>query len=317
MNTNLLSIIIPSYNEESILNKTIEVVTDLLTANQLNFELIFVDDGSRDRTWEIICEAASSNTHVRGVHFSKNFGKEAAILAGLKYSAGSCCVVMDGDLQHPPETIIEMYRLWEQGYEIVEGVKASRGRESLLHKLAAKTFYRLISSSSGIDMSKASDFKLLDRKVVNEYLKLPERHIFFRALSTWLGYKSTSVEFYVQEREAGSSKWSIKSLIKYAVTNITSFTAAPMQLVSITGSIFLIFALVIAVQSLYRYFSGQALEGFTTVILLLLIIGSILMLSLGIIGYYIAKIYDEIKLRPRYIVSYTEGFPSDEKSDME
>lgn len=317
MSEKLLSVIIPAYNEEGILTKTIQAVSDLLNHNGLNFELIFVDDGSGDRTWEIISEASAANPHIRGVRFTRNFGKESAILAGLQYSAGDCCVVMDGDLQHPPETILEMYRLWEEGYEIVEGVKASRGRESLFHKLAVKTFYRLMSGSLGIDMSKASDFKLLDRKVVDEYLRLPERHIFFRALSTWLGYQSTSVEFYVRERETGSTRWSPKSLTKYAVTNITSFTAAPMQLVSVIGTVFLVFALIIAVQSLYNYFSGRAVEGFTTVILLMLIIGSVLMLSLGIIGYYIAKIYDEIKRRPRYIVSCTNGFSVGETSDAE
>ena len=221
MDKKLLSVIIPSYNEESILEKTVNVVSNILSANSLNYELIFIDDGSKDETWNIVSTEAEKDTHIKGIHFSKNFGKEAAILAGLKYSNGDCCVVIDGDLQHPPETIVKMYKLWEEGFEIVEGVKASRGKECLLHKLAANIFYRLISSSSGIDMSKASDFKLLDRKVVNEYLLLPERHIFFRALSTWLGYKSTSVNFFVQEREAGNSKWSIKSLIKYAVTNIT------------------------------------------------------------------------------------------------
>ena len=152
-------------------------------------------------------------------------------------------------------------------------------------------------------MSRASDFKLLDRAAVDEFLKLPERNVFFRALSSWVGFKTTYVEFHVQEREAGESKWSMKSLFKYAINNITSFSAVPMQVVTFCGVIFFVFAIVLAVQSLYLYFSGRAVAGFTTVILLLLIIGSILMFSLGVIGYYLSKIYEEVKMRPRYIIS--------------
>ena len=210
---------------------------------------------------------------------------------------------MDCDLQHPPETLIKMYRLWEDGYQVIEGVKASRGRESFIHKMFAKTFYSIISDATGIDMSRASDFKLMDRQAAEEFLKLPERNVFFRALSSWVGFKTTYVEFDVQEREAGESKWSFKSLVRYAVNNITSFSAAPMQIVTFFGVEFFVFAVLLGIQSLYMYFSGHAVAGFTTVILLLLLVGSILMFSLGVIGYYIAKIYDEVKMRPRYIIS--------------
>ena len=201
-----------------------------------------------------------------------------------------------------------MYEKWQDGYEIVEGVKASRGKESFLHKVAAKNFYSLISKATNIDMSRASDFKLLDRKAVNILRSMPEKHIFFRALSSWVGFKTTSVEFHVQEREVGESKWSTYSLFKYAITNITSFSTAPMQIVTLTGVIFLVFSLILGIQSLYKHFMGHALEGFTTVILLLLIIGSILMLSLGIIGYYISKIYEETQNRPRFIVSEAANY---------
>ncbi len=256
----------------------------------------------------MISEICSKNKNIKGFNFSKNFGKEAAIFAGLTYATGDCCAVIDADLQHPPQTLIKMYEKWQEGYEIVEGVKASRGKESFLHKLAAKNFYSLISKATNIDMSRASDFKLLDRKAVNILRAMPEKHIFFRALSSWVGFKTTSVEFHVQEREAGESKWSTYSLFKYALTNITSFSTAPMQIVTLSGIVFLLFSLILGVQSLYKNFMGQALEGFTTVILLLLIIGSILMLSLGIIGYYIAKIYEETQNRPRFIVSESANY---------
>ena len=303
-----LSVIIPAYNEQQNIVNISSVVSSLLEENNIKYEIIFVNDGSRDNTWDVISRICNKNKNIKGFNFSKNFGKEAAIFAGLTYATGDCCAVIDADLQHPPQTLIKMYEKWQEGYEIVEGVKASRGKESFLHKLAAKNFYSLISKATNIDMSRASDFKLLDRKAVNILRAMPEKHIFFRALSSWVGFKTTSVEFHVQEREAGESKWSTYSLFKYALTNITSFSTAPMQIVTLSGIVFLLFSLILGVQSLYKNFMGQALEGFTTVILLLLIIGSILMLSLGIIGYYIAKMYEEIQNRPRFIVSESANY---------
>ena len=298
-----MSIVLPAYNEEQMIEKTAGTIARLMENVDISYELVFVNDGSKDQTWERIKEASKKNSNIKGICFSRNFGKEGAVFAGLANASGDCVAVMDCDLQHPPETLITMYRLWEQGYQVIEGVKASRGREGFLHKFFAKTFYKIISNATGVDMSRASDFKLLDRAAVDEFLKLPERNVFFRALSSWVGFKTTYVEFHVQEREAGESKWSMKSLFKYAINNITSFSAVPMQVVTFCGVIFFVFAIVLAVQSLYLYFSGRAVAGFTTVILLLLIIGSILMFSLGVIGYYLSKIYEEVKMRPRYIIS--------------
>lgn len=298
-----MSIVLPAYNEEQMIEKTAGTIARLMENEDISYELVFVNDGSKDQTWERIKEASKKNSNIKGICFSRNFGKEGAVFAGLANASGDCVAVMDCDLQHPPETLITMYRLWEQGYQVIEGVKASRGREGFLHKFFAKTFYKIISNATGVDMSRASDFKLLDRAAVDEFLKLPERNVFFRALSSWVGFKTTYVEFHVQEREAGESKWSMKSLFKYAINNITSLSAVPMQVVTFCGVIFFLFAIVLAVQSLYLYFSGRAVAGFTTVILLLLIIGSILMFSLGVIGYYLSKIYEEVKMRPRYIIS--------------
>ena len=299
----MLSVVLPAYNEEQMIKKTSQVVGDLLEKEQIPYELVFVNDGSKDHTWEKILELKEERAHIKGVCFSRNFGKEGAVFAGIAQAEGDCIAVMDCDLKHPPETLIKMYRLWEDGYQVIEGVKASRGRESFIHKMFAKTFYSIISDATGIDMSRASDFKLMDRQAAEEFLKLPERNVFFRALSSWVGFKTTYVEFDVQEREAGESKWSFKSLVRYAVNNITSFSAAPMQIVTFFGVVFFAFAVLLGIQSLYMYFSGHAVAGFTTVILLLLLVGSILMFSLGVIGYYIAKIYDEVKMRPRYIIS--------------
>ena len=298
-----LSVVLPAFNEEEMLPRAAAVLAQILREANITYELVFVDDGSKDLTWQRICEAAGADPAVHGLHFSRNFGKEAAIFAGLAGASGDCVAVMDCDLQHPPQALIEMYRLWEQGYEVVEGVKRSRGKESQAHAAAAGMFYTLMSKAVKIDMSRASDFKLLDRKAVDSLLKIPERNSFFRALSGWIGFRTATVEFDVQEREAGSSKWSTRSLIRYAVTNIVGFSTVPMQFVTYAGVIVLLFAVILGVQTLFQYFTGHAVEGFTTVILLLLLLGSVIMISLGIIGYYIAKIYDEVKRRPRYIIS--------------
>ena len=299
----MLSVILPSYNEEKMIAVAAETVTGILDGAGIEHELLFVDDGSRDRTWEEIQKASKVNPHVVGVHFSRNFGKEAAMFAGLEQAKGDCCVVIDCDLQHPPEKIVEMYRLWEAGYEVVEGIKEDRGEESGFHKFASLSFYRLISMATGIDMSSSSDFKLLDRKVVDALNQMPERNVFFRALSFWVGFKKAEVHYRVQERTAGESKWSTRSLIKYAITNIGSFSSAPLHLITLMGILMLVIAVVFGVVALVQKIAGTALGGFTTVILLLLFSSSLIMISLGIIGYYVARIYEEIKGRPRYIIS--------------
>lgn len=307
-NKKLLSIIIPAYNEQDMIDQTFHTVKSIMEDAGIPFEILFIDDGSKDLTYLNITQLSKEYSEVKGISFSRNFGKEAAIFAGLEAASGDCCVIMDCDLQHPPATIIEMYHLWEEGYEVVEGVKSSRGKENPLHTFCANTFYEIISKVVKIDMANASDFKLLDRRAVDALLIMPERAPFFRALSSWIGFKTTSVAFEVQERTAGTSKWSIWSLVKYAIRNITSFSGAPMQFVTFMGWIMLLFSVIFGIQSLYRYFTGTALEGFTTVILLQLIIGSVLMISLGIIGHYLSRIYDEIKGRPRYIISKRCGY---------
>lgn len=303
MNEKLLSVVIPAYNEEQNIVFASETISKILEGEKIPYELLFINDGSKDNTWEYIEKESEKNSNVSGVCFSKNFGKEAAIFAGLANANGDACVVIDCDLQHPPEKIVEMYRLWEEGFEVVEGVKSNRGKESAMHGFAAKCFYKLISSAVKIDMSKASDFKLLDRRAVDILLTLREKHAFFRALSSWIGFKTTEVSYEVQERIAGETKWSTWSLIKYAITNIASFSSLPLQLITVLGVFVLIFSVVLGGIALYQKAVHTAQAGFTTVICVLLFIGSIIMISLGVIGYYIAKIYDEIKDRPRYIVS--------------
>ena len=309
-----LSVVLPAYNEEQMLAKTCRTLKKILDLAEINYELVIVDDGSTDQTWKIIEETAEKDRNVTGVHFSRNFGKEAAIVAGLAQASGNAVAVMDCDLQHPPEVLVKMYRLWEQGYEVVEGIKKSRGTETVFHRKSAGFFYRIMSRATGFNMENASDFKLLDRKAVESVLSMPERSMFFRATSSWVGFKSTSVLFEV--REAGESKWSTGSLIRYAFRNIVAFTTLPLQFVTIGAGGCFICSLLLLIYSLVRYFTGHAVEGYTTLLIVMLFIGSAVMMSLGIIGYYIARIYEEVKRRPRYIVSrIIKGGHENEKTD--
>lgn len=298
----MLSVIIPAFNEQENITAASDTIGGILRAENIPYEIVFVDDGSKDDTWGEIKRATQSGC-VRGVKFSRNFGKEGAIFAGLAAARGECAVLIDCDLQHPPELIPQMYRLWQGGTDVVEAKKASRGKESLLYKLFAKSFYKLMKNSSGLDLDGASDYRLLDRKVIDALCEMPERLTFFRALSEWVGFSREQIEFNVRPRNAGSSKWNFKKLFVFAINSISSFTNFPLQVITFVGAVFGIFAVVLGVQTLVNYFCGKAADGFTTVILLMLITGACLMLGIGIIGFYLSKIYEEIKQRPRYIVA--------------
>ena len=311
----LLSIIIPSFNEEGNIEHTADVVLGIMDREGINCELVFVSDGSKDNTFRAISKAAEKDSRVRGLEFSRNFGKEAAILAGLSAGNGDCFAVMDCDLQHPPLTLVEMFRLWEQGYEIIEGLKKSRGKENFLHKKFAGLFYGILSSLTGFDMENTSDFKLIDKKVAEILVSMPERKTFFRALTFWVGFKSCNVYYQVAEREIGESKWSILGLVKYAVSNIISFSSIPLNIVTYIGSLALLFSLGLGIHTIWRWCSGSAVEGFTTVILLLLFIGGCILIGLGLIGRYIAAIYDETKQRPRYIIGKSCNIDINRRTD--
>ncbi|MBO5564260.1 MAG: glycosyltransferase family 2 protein [Lachnospiraceae bacterium] len=308
----MLTIIIPAYNEEAMIPPAAAAVHAALQncADAQPYEIVFVNDGSSDRTWQEICALSEKDPLVRGVSFSRNFGKEAAIYAGLAEAGTSendACVVMDCDLQQPPEKIPEMVARWKEGFEVVEGIKSDRGKESVTHGLFAKFFYKMLSGGTGVDMSATSDFKLLDGRAVKTLLSMPEKKTFFRALTNWIGFRSTTVSYEVAPRLAGSTKWSTFALVRYALSNISSFSTFPMQIVTVLGVITFIATLILSIISLCQRLFGNGLSGFTTVILLQGFIGSITMVSLGIIGYYIAKIYEEIKARPKYIVAERTG----------
>ena len=229
MKNPLLSIVIPAFNEEENICNTAQVVQGIMEEAQIPYEMIFVSDGSSDGTFDKVLELAKADKRIRGLEFSRNFGKEPAMFAGLSAIKGGCAVVMDCDLQHPPQTIVKMYRKWQEGFEVIEGMKNTRGKESVFHRFFANTFYGIISAFTGFDMGNSSDFKLLDKKVVQVLLDMPERKTFFRAMSFWAGFKSCQVHYDVADRAFGTTKWSFFKLARYAVSNIVSYRTLRMQ----------------------------------------------------------------------------------------
>jgi polyisoprenyl-phosphate glycosyltransferase len=304
-----ISIVVPMFRESGHVFAVAQAIQSFVGQCADSYEIILVDDGSPDDTWAHMDRSAREVPGVRAMRLSRNFGKEYAVAAGLERARGRCAIVMDGDLQHPPALIPKMIQIWRDGgADVVEAVKTSRGDEGTLSAALANGFYSLLRKLSGFDLQNASDFKLLDRKVVAAWMRLRERNLFFRGMTAWLGFRRTQVDFQVPPRVGGNSRWSLYALARLAVTAITAFSSSLLQLVTLMGLVFLAFALLLGLYTMIIWWSGRAETGFTTVIVLLLIIGGVLMMSLGIIGLYLGRIYDEIKARPRYLVSETIGF---------
>jgi polyisoprenyl-phosphate glycosyltransferase len=301
----LISVIIPLYNESANLHGFLSDVKAALDKTGHSFELILIDDGSPDDTWKVIADEAGKWPALRAVRLSRNFGKELALCAGLERARGDVVVLMDGDGQHPPALLPDMLRLWQTtGADIVEAVKIKRGPESFSGKVGALLFYIILNKLSGFDLKGASDFKLMNRKAINAWLEMQERNVFFRGMTAWMGFTTVRIPFEVVPRSAGKSSWSYLKRLRLAVTGLTAFSSFPLQLVTLAGGVFFVFAVLLGAQTLYLKLAGRAVSGFATVILLELIIGSSLMISLGIVGEYLARVYEEVKGRPRYVVSH-------------
>src|SRR2546421_12433665 len=310
----ILSVLIPVRNESDQVAQNLSLIHAEASKTGLPTEMIVVDDGSTDNTWHVLESVVEQLPGLKAIRFSRNFGKEAAICAGLAYSCGKACIVIDSDLQHPPELIPEMAHLWrDEQWDIVEGIKRTRGTEPLINKIGARFFYRTLSRLSGYDLYGSSDFKLLDRKVIDAWLDMRERNTFFRGMISWLGYRRKQITFSVPRRKLTQSRWSFFSLVRLAIIAITAFSSLPLQAVTLLGGLFLFCAILFSGYALLLYFTGLALPGFTTVIILEMLIGGVLMVSLGIIGTYIAQIYQEVKYRPRYVVAETLAIRGDDK----
>lgn len=297
-----LSIILPMYNEEAVAERAVaEVSAQLMTLGR-SFELLCVDDGSADGTARVLQAIAALDDRVVPVIFSRNFGKEAAMAAGLELARGQAVLLMDADLQHPPELIPQLVAAWEQGFDVVDAVKAHRGAEGLAYKLAARAFYALMGDSVGQRLHGSSDFKLLDRQVVDAVLACPERSRFFRGLVAWVGFRVKQVPFEVQARAAGQTSWGLRGLIAYSLRNILAFSTVPLRVVAALGFVTVALDVLLGVQTLWNWWRGVAVDGFTTVILVQGLLGGLILIALGVVAIYLAQVAEEQKARPMYLV---------------
>lgn len=297
-----LSIVLPVFDEAEIIADCVREVARELAQAGLRFELVCVNDGSADATGAILDGLAEEDPRVVPVHFSRNFGKEAALSAGLEAARGEAVIFMDSDLQHPPSVIPEMVERWREGFDVVEAVKQDRGEEGWLYKLSARAFYLMMGRAVGQNLRDSSDFKLLDRQVVDTLLEFPERRRFFRGLVSWVGFRVARVPFEVQERRGGQTKWSNRALVGYSIGNLVAFSSAPLRVVAYAGFATVAAGGLLGIETLSLWFAGRAVSGFTTVILVMLILCGLILISLGVISIYVASIYDEQKARPLFVV---------------
>ena len=302
-----VSVVIPMYYEEDVANECYKRVRNVLTAlRDYNYEIIFVNDGSKDKTLEILKRIAQEDENVKIISFSRNFGHQAAVTAGIKYVTGDAIVIIDADLQDPPELIPEMLKLWEQGSEVIYGKRKIRNGESRFKLLTAKMFYKTLNALSDVDIPKdTGDFRLVDRKVIEVVNSLPEHNKFLRGLFSWVGFKQIPFEYERKERFAGKTKYPLKKMLKLASDGIISFSTKPLKLVGGLGVISIIVSLAILIYSLvsYAFSLNNLMPGWTSIMVAITLFSGVQLLSIWIISEYIARIYDETKNRPQYIIN--------------
>ena len=300
-----ISILIPCYNEEQSLPLLYPELVKLMDGNTAyDWELMFVNDGSKDNTLECLKQLRQQDARVNYVDLSRNFGKEAAMLAGFDYVTGDCMVIIDADLQHPPTLIPEMIKWWEQGYDDVYARRKTRGKESWLRKRLSLLFYKLLQRASRFEvLQNVGDFRLLDRCCINALKKMRESERYTKGMYSWIGFKKKEVEFKQGDRRAGVSSWSYRKLFSLAIDGITSFTTAPLRISTIAGFVISMCAFLYMIYVFIKALIwGDPVQGYPTLVILILFLGGIQLLSLGIIGEYIGRIYNETKNRPDYIV---------------
>jgi dolichol-phosphate mannosyltransferase len=302
-----VSVVVPAFNEQGSIADLCVTLVGMLKRHASSFEIVVVDDGSSDETARVVRRMAKADPRVRLLELTRNFGKESALTAGLVASTGSAVLLLDADFQHPPDLVPSMIDAWRDGYEVVNAHKVSRGAEPFAYGLMSRLFNHLMSAAIGQDMDGASDFKLLDRQVVDAVLACQERHRFFRGIVSWVGFRVTSIDFAVGPRRTGRSNWKVGQLLAYSLSNIVAFTSAPLLLVAFTGFLAVLLGILLLVQTLYTYFNGSAAVGFTTVIAVQILIGGMILLSVGIVAIYVAQLYDESKRRPLFFVRRGSG----------
>ncbi|WP_028402992.1 glycosyltransferase family 2 protein [Ectobacillus panaciterrae] len=298
------SIVVPVFNEEAVISETYKRLTDVMKLTGEEYELLFVNDGSRDRTASILKEYSDRDSSVKLIDFSRNFGHQIAITAGMDYALGDAIVVIDADLQDPPELILEMIEKWKEGYDVVYAKRTQRKGETFFKKQTASLFYRLLRASTDIDIPlDTGDFRLIDRKVCDEMKKIPEKSRFVRGLVSWVGFRQTAIEYVRDERLAGETKYPLKKMLKLSMDGITSFSYKPLKLASYAGALLSAAGFIYMLVVLYlKLFTDSTVAGWASLIIIQLLFSGIVLIILGVIGEYIGRIYDETKNRPLYIV---------------
>jgi dolichol-phosphate mannosyltransferase len=316
-----LSVVLPIYNEAAGIRASLAALLATLDGLGQGYEILCIDDGSTDGTDRILDELARAHPELVVIHFSRNFGKEAALHAGLEHARGQAAVFMDADLQHPPDLLPLMVELWsEGGYEVVEGRKRQRGDEGLLYRGLARIFYRLLGTATRSDMLGSSDYVLLARPAIEALKQLPERNRFFRGLVHWIGFRTTAVEFDVPPRVGGDSRWSGLRLLRYGLDSLLSFTTFPLVVIAVAGLATTLLGSVLGGIALYHYATGVAVSGFTTVILMIFIFSGLILISLGTMSLYLGRLFEEAKGRPLYLVrraskTLTEASSTSERTE--
>ncbi|MBE9913989.1 glycosyltransferase [Paenibacillus donghaensis] len=315
MDDKCISVVVPAYNEEEVIRQCYSALTDVMIDTSYAYELLFVNDGSKDRTMSILDELAREDDHVRVVNFARNFGHQAAVTAGINQSSGDCVVIIDADLQDPPEVIHDMLEKWKEGYDVVYGKRRKRKGETLFKLASASLFYRFLQRMSDTHIPRdTGDFRLIDRKVVHVFNRMTERNKFIRGIISWIGFNQTFVEYDRDERAAGETKYPLRKMIAFASDGIFSFSSKPLKLITRMGMLTVVLAFVVLVYSLCaKLFDLPEVErGWTSIMTAITLFSGVQMLSLGIMGEYIARIYDESKNRPQYIIRETLHYPHDE-----
>lgn len=311
-----LSVVVPAFNEAQSIAPFLEALLGVLRGCCARFDVWVIDDGSRDETWERLRRARERHPELHALRFTRNFGKEAAVLAGLRQSRGAAVVVMDSDGQHPPSLLPRMLEIWRAGEaQIVAARKAARPTDSRIARLNAYLFNSIMRIMTGLDLSGASDYRLLDRRVVDALLAFPERVRFFRGMTVWTGFSTRNLAFDVEPRIAGTSRWSTGQLTKLAVNVITAYSAKPLSLVFRLGVVGMLAAWVLFLQAVYSWTAGVAVSGWTSVTVVMLFFGSANLLGIGVVGAYLAQIFDEIKARPEYLISQELGRSAETSSE--
>lgn len=304
------SFVIPIFNEAQTLPELRSRLDQLLRRLKESYEVILVDDGSRDGSADIIRKFCEEDSRFKLIQFSRNFGHQNAITAGMDYSSGDALIIMDADLQDPPEVVEKMIKKWKKGYEVVYAVRKSRKGESAFKKLTAKIYYRLLRRFSQIDIPvDTGDFRLVDRKALDAFLSMREGQRFVRGMFTWVGFKQIGVEFERAERFAGETHYPFKKMLKLAVDGILSFSYVPLRMILSLGVWIAVGAVIAGLYALVGYFRGDTIQGWTSIFVLVAFLGGVQLVVLGMLGEYIGRIHEEVKARPLYIVREQVGFP--------